>query len=301
MDALKHCLDEGGEAEEEAQSLTPSWGEPDGEAYSVVGELAASGDIGGIAPLRLPSTIYGAAISTLLLLPEDFSWLQCVLIAVPMWMGAILTMSIQVYICFHIVGLIDPDQVCHSEDADSILRIMGLLLFEALMLNCAKELLDIHRWLSRVPSAPRHRMMRMQRFKDIVHQEADRKFGTDTMVANKVVTGITPWERLFAYTLVISKLLVLGLLSHYGAGFVLKSLDNETIIMNSVALVFIIEVEEYIFTLVQNRTIAAYLDNMPEVGLCDREVSAIAFDDCWPLMSLPVLGIATSLAYKSWC
>jgi len=285
-------------------STVGSWGEPDGEAYGVLADLIASGDVPGFTPLHLPDTIGGAAIAAMLLMPdgEGCCSRMFLIYVLPMELAAFLVTLLQAYVTSFIrTDLVAYDGTC--DEGDFILRVICLMVFLVLMVNSGKDIWDIHRWLQRLPRSSRHEMLRMQKFKSTIVEEADKEFGGDTMLVNKVVSGITLFELCLSYLIVISNVGVYVALTWYGPGYILRSADNEALIMNSVALFFVVEMSEYFYKLVANNTMLYSLDSMPPVGLSANESVGVMADleDAWPGLSMLLLGTLTASIWCGWC
>lgn len=287
------------------------WGKPDGDVYGVVELLATDGTVPGITPLSLPETIYGATVAVLLLLPDSPSRLQVLSYVTPMLAYSVLCLVMQAWTTLAIAGMVranyenkDPDaSLC--EGGDFYLRLICLGVYTVLMLNSCKTSMDMHRWMARLPTVKQHQMLRMQKFIDNSEQSPDDEgFGAEYMSVNKVVTGMTVSERILAYGLLIGKSFVEVTLLYYGSAYIMFADTDENLILNAVALFFVVEIADYLYTFVTNRSVMAYLSNMPQVGLTVAEVKDSRMgdlDDAWMLLSGFLLAVFTAALYKNWC
>eukprot|EP00415_Alexandrium_ostenfeldii_P000898 UN0898 len=172
-----------------------------------------------------------------------------------------------------------------------------------MMANSVKGMVDTHRWLSRIPRSSHHEMLRMQKFRDRLTDEDDKAVFSETMMVNKVVSGITRLELAVAYMLVLLKIVVFLALTWYGSGYIVRSRDNEALIMNAVALCFVVEISTYSYRFVATNTMCFFLDSLPSVGLGSHEVNddQSLLEDIWPMISIVVLAGLTVSIWHAWC
>jgi len=283
------------------------WGEPDGDAFGVVAELESTGALPGLAPLNLPETIYGAAVAVMLLLPDEIPMAFRIGFLGPVLGASLLCLGLQAYMAWIVQELVssneDPDEI-KCLGGDFVLRIICLMVFLVLMMNSFKSSCDTHRWVSRMPTCAHHQMLRMQKFIDLSPVPDDyKKFGYDHLHVTKVVTGLTILERGLIYTLMGLKCIIELYLVYHGSAYILHSDSQEGLITRAVALVFVVEIPDYLFLYVTNRTVYTCLEAMPMVGITWAEAVSwlIKLDDAWLVLSFPFLLMNSAILYKAWC
>jgi len=173
------------------------------------------------------------------------------------------------------------------------------------MINGLKGIVDIHRYVNRIRSCTGRQTLMMQRFLDTVPLEPDNEHGQQLVFnVNKVVSCLPVHCRLGCYSFLMMKAATLLWLITYGSAYILHSAGDEALILNSVALCFVVDVDTYIYDFVANGTIKVWLSSMPAVGLTTTEIKGsalVTLDEHWPLLSVVVLSAVTAMCYTSWC
>merc|ERR1712137_686248 len=118
--------------------------------------------------------------------------------------------------------------------------------FIVLLLTDLKETLNVVRWLQRVPGQEevwRHLQIDQSEF--IWH---DFRGQTVWVKHSKCVSGMPNWFRTVCYTcVVVPKLMIELAILYYGSGFVASSFDDQSVILNCLALVFVTQIDEGLY------------------------------------------------------
>jgi hypothetical protein len=278
--------------------LSETRGKPLGEPYSVVKELAKG--VPGLITLRLPETVTGGAVAVCLIAPAHLPMKQLMLYVFPLIKGSAMTLAIQVYTTYRLSILVrEGDADCSR--GDFVLRLMCLGVFLVPMMNGIRSLVDIHRFLNRIRPCRERQDFMMQWFQETCPDENETSHIT---AINKVVSCMSWKCRLSCYSFLTAKLITLLWLVCYGSAFILHSAGDENLILNAVALCFVLDVDSYIYDFVTNGTIKQYLSALPAVGLSveeTKESAIVLLDQYWPVWSLTFLGMAITSCYWSWC
>lgn len=277
------------DSEEEAGALEEPEGEPKGLMSWSTAEL-------GCSPLGLPHNTYGAALVAVMSSGSGGSggtWDFYVGFYLPVALGLLSALAFQVAITYGLyltVGSGD-DMSCHG--GDIFVRLSCLTIFTFSCLTDLTETLDMHRWVQRLPHSSLMQPLQLQ------------KFTKNREVSCRAVTGITTSQKLFFYVcLLLPKLLVVAALFSYGAPYVLHAPDNENLILNSVAMVFVVDIDDIVFGFTMTSDTKAMMDSIPPLSLQEHEVlntSVFYFEVAWPLTSFVLVGGAVAGMYSTWC
>jgi len=278
--------------------LPEEGGTPIEEPFVVLNELAK--EFPGSSPLRLPENVTGGSVAVLLLAPEPLSWTSLMIYVMPFVSGALLTLACQLYTIYR-VGIIVRHQEIECSEGDLTLRLVCLGVFKTTMVNGLKTLLDVHRYLHRIPAGKHRETLMMQRFQD-TGTPAKNHFQVRSVT--KIVSRITNKCRAQCYAILLVKVSALLMLSYYGSGYILHSAGDEELILNSVALCFVVDMDTYIYDFVANGTVKTYISSLPTVGLTSAEKNSstlLALDEYWPMLSMVFLGAIMATNYAAWC
>lgn len=198
----------------------------------------------------LPGSIYSATmVSVLGLSSEDISsWgnlFKSAAVILPQW--GILTFNyiFSLIVVINIRALRDETPVC---EADLTLLTFGVGVFNIYNVGEILETLTIAQWINRFPTAQKHEPLTFS------------SDGED----KEIVSGMTIWFKMWCYlTIVIPKLLIGLLISFYGSGFLWTSDDNESVILNTMALTFITQTDELIYQYMVPRSLQNILEEIP--------------------------------------
>lgn len=274
------------------------WGEPVGDPYDF---LADAIDENGRSAITLPESIYGALISALLLVHEHTNPLRFVTIIFPILAAVIFTMGMQAYTTWRIWILVEDGGDCES-GGDQWLRIICDVVFLMTILSKMREALGTLRWISRFPHASRRRYLLMRRYKSprlIFDYDSQSEYTT----VNKPAVGITLPFRCFVWLLCLFQIILMAMLIYCGSSYILRASDDETLILNSVALVFIVEIDDLVYQFILTITEKNVFSGVPAIALTDGEFSRAfaAAEKLWPIYSPVILAVLVYCQERRWC
>ncbi len=207
---------------------------------------------GGTGSVALPPTIYTAPIVLgLTATPaERGNWRTALVRLGPSWCAVGISMVLQLtytsYMNDSIVAVASDDlsTTCQERQASDVLVFVSLCTFVSMVLSDMLETYDVHAWLRAMPACETYEHMRLLRF---VERHAP-PWGKTMIVVP--VSGITRVERTaFYFGLLVPKFVVALACLLAGAGAVLRSGDDFSLVLNSVAATFILQIDDAVYML----------------------------------------------------
>jgi len=176
---------------------------------------------------------------------------------------------------------------------DFFLRVLCLMVFAAYCIADVYQSMWMLMWLFYLPNSKDCGVQRLrtgpdQEDKDLV----------------EVKNGLPCWLKIFNTQLVlIPKLSVAAFLLCYGSGFLLAARTNEDVILNSLALVFVIELDEYMYGYGLPLNIKNYCEAVPPVIPNTDVIERYSyinglFGMTWNFL---LLATATYALYRTYC
>ena len=138
----------------------------------------------------------------------------------------------------------------------------------------------------------------------IIKTEPSHKALTIRKEHGKVVlaSGLTKKQKIMNTILILIPKLVIGLLlAYYGAAFIAISADNETIILNTLAVVFIIDIDEMLFKSFADTLIQEAVDGIPAFRSKRGGLSAICNMMCGSVFLMGIIGAAGAWSFSHFC
>ena len=166
--------------------------------------------------------------------------------------------ALQIVILYHILELVlenldDSEMLCGS---DTYLRIACLTLFTAFMFDELLETLEMMQWHIAIPTEKKHKALRIK-----IHK-------TDTAVKPALSNGFTLAHKVSNFLFICIPKGLMGLFFLVVGGmYISVSGNNETIIMNTLALYFVLEIDEFIFMGFVSPKLKASMANLPPVSI----------------------------------
>lgn len=118
--------------------------------------------------------------------------------------------------------------------ANSILQITAIATLTCYALGDLRETVNMMWWVMYMKTTPRTERLQIVR---------DVENGTD-----EIASGLSRWYKLFAYVFVVLPKFALGtLLWWYGASYVVMSDSNAELILNTVAVLFVLEIDDQMY------------------------------------------------------
>lgn len=214
---------------------------------------------GGAAfKFSLPPSVFSAAIFTSILWPkEDFvahlAW------TLSSWILSFAALAAQAVLVNSVAGIVDENNIeepC-AEGGDAVVRYLTCGIFCAYMLRELMETGSFHSWLQHIGSA------------DCGSQEPCKM--TEVKGARgdtffRPAFGIPIWKRSIFYLLLFCKLAVAVALLYFGSAYIVMAKDNENLILNTVAMLFIVEVDDVLYVLCVNDMVKNVVEDFPQLG-----------------------------------
>ena len=166
--------------------------------------------------------------------------------------------ALQIVILYHILDLVlenlaDSNKLCGS---DTYLRIACLTLFTAFIYDELLETVEMMRWHIAIPTEKKHKALRIK-----IHK-------TDTAVKPALSNGFTLAHKLSNFLFICLPKGLMGLFFLViGGMYISVSGNNETIILNTLALYFVLEIDEFIFMGFVSPKLKASMASLPPVSI----------------------------------
>lgn len=165
--------------------------------------------------------------------------------------------------------------VCERENTSYFLVLICLVVFNTMCLQDVKETFAFYSYLKRIPMAKgspeeidllnrgqASALSVTKTYLDANGKECKMEtFGADGFLHK--------WERGWAYFWLIAQLSAENFLILVGSGFVLYSPDHETLILNAVALTFILEIDDADYSYTMTKQQKALLEGLPQFGFAN--------------------------------
>jgi hypothetical protein len=160
----------------------------------------------------------------------------------------------------------DIDPACTGGDA--WLRLIANAAFLLLVIRDLLDSIDIHLWIALLPPSAGPQMLMFQTCTDLdTHGQY-----ADTEIAQPA-SGLTGGERaLFYVVVIVGKLAVALLILVGGTGLVLRAGSNYDLVLNAVAAVFVLELDEAIYQVLVPNSLKKTSGGMPPLGLSRQTV-----------------------------
>jgi len=209
--------------------------------------LFDSDELTGPAP---SGSLYTAAVVTTIgVTLDDMSTLggalKSFLAIAPSWFLLMFNFVSSITMVFYLKQIRDETPEC---EANFPLIILGVVIFNIYNVGELFESLDLLFWIVGFKTSTTHEPLTLGKEED------------ETVI----VSGLTPWYKFVCLVFVVMPKMFLGLLlAHYGSGFLLVSDDNESLILNTVALTFITQIDELIYDSMTPANVKVIIDELP--------------------------------------
>lgn len=192
------------------------------------------------------ATIYTAAIVTTLGVSTSDNSFASFLVVLPAWLVIVLNAAASLVIIEFIHEIRDETPIC---EANLNLLLLGVVIFNVYNVGEIFETLDIAAWIYNFKTVDSHQ--------PLTFADADD-------AGRQIVSGMTAWFKSICYLVIVLPKLIVGvLLAFYGSGFLLVSDDNESLILNTVALTFITQIDDLIYESMVPSNIKQCIDDLP--------------------------------------
>jgi len=244
----------------------------------------------GEIELKLPESIYSAVI--ILPLCENLSKRKS-------------TINFQIYFCHwcnifvqsqllkyvYIIYNDNRDELggCGGYQTEPMVRYVCVLIYVAYCIGDLGETLKMYLFIHNFPTVDTFQFLRYK-------QESDED--SDGL---ELASGMTrKWKIFVTFFVIIPKLCVAFALLTYGTGFVVNTDDDGDLILNALALGFVLEIDEMSYEYFLTFQMQDVLDNLPAIGLKPGRTMKLNRDIGITIKAL-VLGLVTAMTYQAFC
>lgn len=294
------------DAEDELEGApnTPEGGEPDG-TKEVLAESLVS-----LWSNKPPLSIYSVPVlCTMSTPPEDlvdpYFW---GIFLIPYWALAFLAMAAQGFaVIIYVRDIVEQAMEADGGEGDDeggadsscpnskLLRFIALLCFTSVIWSDVFESIKMWVYLWQIPAGSVHTGLDHYRI-----DEGGNPIGFGRG------EGILWWERwVYVFLIILPKMALTCILWYYGCGFLAYSEDDTELLLNAVALIFVIEIDEYIYSGVVPDGMNSGLECFPELSISHDDSVEFGFLHRWAIYGHFVLsGIIIGGVFGSdaiWC
>eukprot|EP00055_Hartaetosiga_balthica_P015096 m.86981 g.86981 ORF g.86981 m.86981 type:complete len:348 (-) comp8779_c0_seq1:670-1713(-) len=184
------------------------------------------------------------------------------LVVFPHWVLVFFNMFAQGTFIFYI-----SDKLLSSSSTGSgvcpspfLLQISGLLVFGGVVYSDLLETLQMAMFIFLFPVATEHQPLSLK-----TKRQKDGN-GVNTTENVSIVSGMRRWYKFVVYLLLlVPKLVIAGALLYFGSLFIMRSETNEDLILNTLSVTFIIEIDEILFRATSPSLIKCTLQQLPRL------------------------------------
>ena len=203
----------------------------------------------GKYPLEMPESIYTAVIVGWLNVRvskkvpvETHAFFVAAVMYGPLVLAFVISCTVQASLAGFLlstVGDAGDDLAATCDGTSGPLRMVAIFIYLCTIVREIFETRDMHRWLAKFRTSPKHEFLRVYRSCD--PNEPDYPICLPA-------SGITVAARFYFYLGVLLPKLLLSLLVLFaGCGVVLRSTNDFNLVLNSVAVAFVLDIDELCF------------------------------------------------------
>jgi hypothetical protein len=227
----------------------------------------------GVFQRELPKNVYAAVILVYLNGETASEGFVRVIrsVSVPLVLCTVAQVTLAAYLragVLEVQGDLAPD----CTETTWWLRCVALFAFVGLCVQHMIMTLQMHQWLELFPRSSSHAQLQLQKF---ISKDASTRH-----VVHRPVTGITVCERVAFYTFVLCPLLLSTCFTLWaGSGAVLRSGSDFDLVLNNVAAIFVLDLDDYAYLLLLPQTIRNATEGLPPLNRGVEEGGM-----CWAMM-----------------
>ena len=262
----------------------------------------------GIFQRNLPSTVYTVMILIFLSSRDERSaWSNVVRHT---FVPACLSCTAQFVYAYYIRNTVvmgAGDLQPHCSNCSFVLQCVALYAFLGLSVEQFLSRLEMHLWIQMFPKSKKFETLELQKYFDESSPGSSPALvNGKKYVMHRPVSGIPRHALAMLYILVFPMMLAPSILVTWGgSGALLRSNDNHGLIFNSVAAIFILELDSYTYRLLIWPTLRSAVEAMPPLnrgageGQCAPTRKFIVTHYAL-LISLFILALCVPI-YVLWC
>jgi len=203
---------------------------------------------------ELPESIYSAAIIMPLSLTEFDMIGRCSVYL--QYLGLFINILIQVCLLIYIGDTVADAECVQDGDLPDIALGMCLTIFVASLLADLKESWNMYGFIRNIKTEVSHTPLRLKK------DGNDKKYATGMTFMHKCVAVIF---------VIIPKAAICLVLFVYGGDYLIRSPGIEDLILNTLALGFVIEIDEFLYKLVTPVYLQEVIEDLPNLEISAKE------------------------------
>ena len=190
---------------------------------------------------KLPESIYGGALLTTLggSIEEYTDFPQAImtyLVVLPQWLLLVFNFTMQFGFAFYIWEESENADRCASS-TDELLVLMAIAAFSGAILTDFWETYVMFGWTMRMKTEQHHTKLLV-----------GKEIGINGVERLGLATGLTKLQKIaFCILVLLPKFILAGCLFFAGGKYVVGSETNEDLILNCVAMLFVIDIDELLY------------------------------------------------------
>ena len=261
----------------------------------------------GIYQRNVPRTVYSAII--LEYLCEQNATDGIMVVVRTALLPLALTMVAQLSFAWFLrLGVLDVqgDLADTCFESSFWLRCVALFAFIGLSIGHLFQVVEIHLWLSMFKTSAGYEKLMLQRLHTLDHSQVTRDTDSSNRAVHRPVSGLMKVERVCFYLfLLIPSAFSTMFVMWSGGGALLRAQNDVDLVLNVVAGFFVVELDNYAYTLLLPPTIRNKTENLPPLNLglkegnCFRARELVVNYYSWIVSAL--ISAASCCIYAVWC
>lgn len=247
-------------------------------------EELQTNDIAHVQSLELPQSIY-SCLPTLLMMNVDIEaeWSEHMFLFILLlpYIGLLyFTVACQVAVIYFVSDIVTDQAVdgmnVDCSQAPHILQLVGVFCFSTLVLTDLKESVAMMQYFAALP--------RSSPWLGIDYFTVDSQGKADGFGKRQAVN--TPFVWAMNVLIIAPKVAVACGIWWTGTAFLLGAPSSEELLLNAVALVFVLEIDDYIYHGVVPEPLKAHIETFPPITQSEDEANDSHFGTFWELWSM---------------
>lgn len=292
----------------------------------------------GIFQRNLPKTVYSAVILEYLCEDTAGRGLRIVLrsAVLPLALTAVAQVVFASYLRLGVIE-VQGDLAGNCHGTSFVLKCVAMFAFVGLVAGHLLQVFEMHMWLNMFGSTLTYERLKIKKYETRdpqraveearakqrcssgpmvgpmpkVRREASRQIAhemstPDVHVVHRPVSGLRRIERFMFYIFILMpSFCATCFVGWSGAGAVMRASNDVDLVMNSVAAVFVVELDNYAYNLLMPPTIRNKTERLPPLNMAIKEGSHFAMHEfvvnfySW-VVSFLIIGASIGL-YGVWC
>jgi len=275
----------------------------------------------GIAVVRPVVDVYSGAVLAPLLFVNPFyskeftkDLLMAMVAQVPLAVSAVLSAIAQIGALWYVAGLVnqmkaDTDEPC--KEGSHILRLICVTVFVSSIVHDVGQSCQFFNYIWNLPAwrkpdsesdaldlSRQYRML--QSALGVRSKVVENENGWQFRVNEVAFGGVTLRHRLLMFCVATFKITLEMAVFFFGSGYVALATTDEDLLLNAVALTFILQIDDAIFESTTQDFTMRMLNAMPTMGRL-HTTSDLAIALISPWATLVFIGMLTAGGYYQWC